>query len=544
MKQNTCKGVISVREEFFYPDMELMPLPNKIQVVMPKNGLPGISLLLQTKADALEVELESELFEGDFFCMQAVPVEYNTGDGSEQGGAMVLEQKPLQKPGYATRPAPFLVYDCLRPIENKTLETRDGLAAVYVCLIPRENITAGVHTALLKVGDYSCIIEIRVYDVEIQTDTFPITNWFSLNAICQFHCLEKDTPVFYEMVRLYARAMRRIHQTIFYIELDDACVKERAPYSFDFEYLTPLIQVFFEEGMQYMELGALLSRGFLPEGEPDMYTDSFKCSMAPQIPIDTPEGYAVTVKFVQALAEFLQRNGWQDKVLFHIHDEPDIHFKEDAVLQARKRQYYLAASILRKYLPKVRIIEAVASPEFRGGVDIWVPGTPGFEENKEEFDRLIELGEQVWAYVCCGPEGYWLNRFLDFALLKGRLLFWGYAKNRLGGFLHWGFNQFQMGMNPFEGTSCPNHTGIGTNFPCGDSFIVYPGTDGPWLGMRMEAARRGAEDAALLKQLLKVNPEAHDRLVEKVFRSNTDYDDNPEVFENVYEELLILLERR
>lgn len=30
-------------------------------------------------------------------------------------------------------------------------------------------------------------------------------------------------------------------------------------------------------------------------------------------------------------------------------------------------------------------------------------------------------------------------------------------------------------MNPYETSSCPNHTGIGTNFPCGDSFIVYPG---------------------------------------------------------------------
>ena len=60
---------------------------------------------------------------------------------------------------------------------------------------------------------------------------------------------------------------------------------------------------------------------------PDMYTDSFKCAMAPELPIDMPEGYAVTVCFVQALAEFLRKYGWQDKVVFHIHDEPDIHFK-------------------------------------------------------------------------------------------------------------------------------------------------------------------------------------------------------------------------
>ena len=97
-------------------------------------------------------------------------------------------------------------------------------------------------------------------------------------------------------------------------------------------------------------------------------------------------------------------------------------------------------------------------------------------------------------------------------------------------------------MDPFAGTSCPNHTGIGTNFPCGDSFLVYPGTDGPWPGMRMEAARRGAEDAALLALLRCRDEAAHDALVARVFHDNQNYSDDPAVFEAVYEELLHLLE--
>lgn len=95
----------------------------------------------------------------------------------------------------------------------------------------------------------------------------------------------------------------------------------------------------------------------------------------------------VTVRFVQALAEFLRKYGWQDKVVFHIHDEPDIHFKNEASLLARKRQYYLAAGILRKYLPNVRVIEAVASPEFRGGVDIWVPARRAMRRGRQILMR-------------------------------------------------------------------------------------------------------------------------------------------------------------
>jgi hypothetical protein len=97
-------------------------------------------------------------------------------------------------------------------------------------------------------------------------------------------------------------------------------------------------------------------------------------------------------------------------------------------------------------------------------------------------------------------------------------------------------------MDPFLGTSCPNHTGIGTNFPCGDAFLVYPGTDGPWLGMRMEASRRGAEDAALLRQLRSLNETAHDKLIAEVFTDNQHYNDDPKHFEKVYEHLLELLE--
>lgn len=543
MEQCIHQGVLSGREEFCYPDMPMGPLPRTLRLAMPRNGRPSVQLLLRTEEDQVDVSLESDAFTPEFFCMKAVPVEYNTGDGREQGGAMVLEQPPSVKPSYATRLAPFTVYDCLKPAPAGVIEASNGCAALYMCLCPRSGIAAGEYGAVLRMGSYCCRLSIRVYDTEIPQDTFPVTNWFSLDAICRCHGLQKNTPEFYDMVRKYAHAMRRIHQTMFYIELDESCVVSRDPYVFDFEPLRPIIQLFFDAGMQKMELGTLLSRGYLPDGMPDMYTDSFRCAMAPDLPIDTPEGYGVTVRFVQALAGFLRKYDWQDKVVFHIHDEPDIHFKDEAALLARKRQYYLAAGILRKYLPNVRVIEAVASPEFRGGVDIWVPGTPGYEARKTEFDSLTALGETVWAYVCCGPEGHWLNRFLDFALLKGRLLFWGCAANRLGGFLHWGFNQFPAGMDPFVGTSCPNHTGIGTNFPCGDSFLVYPGTDGPWPGMRMEAARRGAEDAALLALLRRRDEAAHDALVSQVFRNNQDYNDDPAVFETVYEALLQQLEQ-
>ena len=154
-------------------------------------------------------------------------------------------------------------------------------------------------------------MSVKVCSVRIPEDAFPVTNWFSLEAISRIHHVEMGTPEYLDMLRAYIRAMRRLHQKIFYIQLDEQCVNIKEPIAFDFEYLTPVIQCFFEEGMEIMEIGALLHRGFLPDGSLDMYTDSFTCMMDKNLKFDTLEGYVHTVKLVQALASYLKKHGWE-----------------------------------------------------------------------------------------------------------------------------------------------------------------------------------------------------------------------------------------
>lgn len=534
-------GCLTAREEFLYPDTPLSPLPATLRLPMACNARPGIQLLLQTDQPQVQATLSGSGFQVEWFSLRAVPVEYNSGDGSQQGGAMVLEQRPAQKPAYAARLAPFQVYDCLVPVQNGRFPVENGVAALYFCLVPDKAIRPGIHLLELSVDGYLCRIEVVVYPVSLPEKCFSVTNWFSLEAMARCHGLAMHTQAYYEMVRRYARLLHRMHQNIFFIELDRSALVCRDPVRFDFEPLQPVIQCFFDEGLDTLEIGPLLSRGFLLDGMPDMFTAQFRCAMAPELPLESPEGYAFTLAYLQALAAFLRQNGWEKNLLFHIHDEPDIHFRTQADLDARRRQYYLAASLVRRYFPGARIIEAVDSPRFYGGVDVWSPSTVGYEKNKAAFDHFTALGEEVWTYVCCGPQGDWLNRFLDLDLIKGRLLYWGCAKNRLSGFLHWGFNQFPAGMDPFKATSCPNPTGLGTNFPCGDAFLVYPGSGEPWPGMRLEAQRRGVEDATLLEMLRQKDPAAHDRLVETMFQDNRHYQKDPAALEQAYEQLLALL---
>ena len=78
--------------------------------------------------------------------------------------------------------------------------------------------------------------------------------------------------------------------------------------------------------------------------------------------------------------------------------------------------------------------------------------------------------------------------------------------------------------------------------PCGDSFLVYPGENGPDIGMRLEAQRRGAEDAALWGLLRKKDEALHDRLLDQMFTNNYTYCNDPEELERVFELLLESLE--
>ena len=538
-------GRINSLEAFLYPDELLGQLPHSLRLAMARNAPASFQLMIRSDARHLQLSLEGEGFRLESYALVAIPVEYNTGDGVEQGGAMVLMTPPPAKPAYATRLAPFRVYDCLQPVPPDAVPVTDGLAAMYLCLVP-EGPQPGEHRLRLRVmggaASYELSIQLRVYDVQLPLQPFPVTNWFSLEAIARFHRLEMGSPAFLQMLGAYARQMRRMHQTAFYLPLDGRCLVGRAPYAFDFAYLKPLIEVFLSEGLTTLETGPLLSRGYRPDGSPDMHAARFTCAVSPDIPFDSREGFELTARLLAALAAFLKEQGWDEQLLFHIHDEPDIHVASPEDLQQRRKEYGLAVSMLKQRLPRATVIEAVGSAAFRGLVDIMVPGTAGYEAHRADFDLLTGLDDQVWNYVCCGPQGHWLNRFLDFALLKGRLLFWGFAAHGISGYLHWGLNQFPGGMNPFERSSCPNDTGLGTAFPCGDSFILYPGTDGPWPSMRGEAARRGAEDAGLLRMLKEKDPALHQALVARVFRSNLDYCEDEVAFAAVHEELLQALE--
>ena len=536
------KGIVTTNEEWLYPDSELGQLPDAVTIHTAKNGRESVKLVLEAQKENAEITINnSDMFTIEQCQLLDVPVEYNTESATAQDGFFVITDESMPKPDYCTRKAPFRVYDVQKPISG-IVQAKNNVYALCLTFCPKPGILPGEYQlqVVIKEKDSVCLnVIIKVYNVLIPEETLSITNWFSLPNMAAFHNVELNSTGFLEVVRQYARAMRRVRQTHFFITFDwDKCIIDKDKYIFDFSYLKPIIEIFFQEGLTTMEMGNFAVK------HDTLFTDELKCSLNKDLTISSDEGYYFTAKLIQELAAFLKTNNWLDKVIFHICDEPDVHIKSVEALEKRKQQYFKIANLLRKYIPGCKVIEAVKSSEFKSGIDIWVPLTTNYEEFKEDFDRLIKLGDEVWIYVCCCPSGYYLNRFLDIELIRSRLIFWGCSFYNLAGYLHWGFNYYPENKNPFEQSCSPNNTGHGTTYPSGDAYIVYPGDNGDvWPSVRFEAQRRGAEDFELLRLIKEKDIDIYNNLVNKVFRSNSDYMHDSAEFEKVRIEILSILEK-
>jgi hypothetical protein len=112
----------------------------------------------------------------------------------------------------------------------------------------------------------------------------------------------------------------------------------------------------------------------------------------------------------------------------------------------------------------------------------------------------VQEGYSPWAYFCCAPRGRYLNRLLDTPLVKTRMSGWLFYRTQVHGFLQWGYNywyksQTRQLIDPYTVSD-----GLGwPGWAYGDTFLVYPGADGPVDSLRWEVFAESLQDYALLQ---------------------------------------------
>lgn len=175
---------------------------------------------------------------------------------------------------------------------------------------------------------------------------------------------------------------------------------------------------------------------------------------------------------------------------------------------------------------------------FEKNCDVWVPQLGRFNKTLDHMLRRLAQGKEVWIYTCLFPNGEYPNRFVDYPLIKTRVLHWMNFRWGFTGYLHWGFNHWRG--DPLKDLEPPH--GGSTFLPPGDAWIVYPGDRCLLDSIRHEAMRDGVEDYELLRLLAEKDPGKAESLAKTVVRSFTDYARDAKTLRQVRLELLEMLD--
>jgi len=308
-----------------------------------------------------------------------------------------------------------------------------------------------------------------------------VTNWFSDNLSPNFK-LSLASDEYFRMLQVYAENMAAHRQNVFWIPWNLVKVTREADgaLSFDYAVFDRFVEIFLEAGVD----GRIEIQPMAQHGPGEWYSESVLIRDIRAA--DRATGEAVSLgpdegmgPFLEDLERHLEARGWLDRTMIHITDEPQL---------MNNVSYKEVAGFVHRHAPGIKRIEAIEASDFYGALDVWVPKLSHLRNWYDRYDEARRQGNELWYYICCHPTGRYLNRFLDYALLKVRLLHWLNYRYDLTGYLHWGFN-FWKG-DPFG----PPDQGL----PPGDRNIVYPGPkEDPYTlldSIRWEVQRDSIED--------------------------------------------------
>ena len=344
--------------------------------------------------------------------------------------------------------------------------------------------------------------------------TLWVTNWFSAagTRFKTFHGVDDFGEEHWRVLEHYARTMAAYRQNVVLTpiySLIDFKVGKDGKLAFGFERFDRWVRLFQDAGViGRIEGGHLGGRdGGWTAKEFNIRIRQVRGGKVVSTVghPDAPKVEAFLARFLPALERHLERRGWLDIYVQHLCDEP---------IQQNADSYRTLAALVKKHAPRLPRIDANHYHALAGAVDVWVPQLNYYDQSYSFYRKRQEAGEEVWTYTCLAPTGTYPNRFIDYSLLKVRLLHWLNFRFGATGYLHWGWNQWSA-RKPFADVEPPH--GEGRFLPPGDGWIVYPSREHVLLSsIRFEAMRDGIEDCELLRLLAEKSPDQARALAERM----------------------------
>jgi len=525
----TLEPIIVSANEWLYPDVTSYPsASDRIDIHAPRGGYASVQVLINdtVPGDGIKVSCSSGLGVPECYRLLDVFVARNVG----QGGGLCREG--VDPTPWVTRKAPFRVYDTMQPFDQGGDVVEKNVTALYICFPIARDAVPEVRqgTTTLTIGNQTVNIPTRI---TVHQATMPeksrlsITNWYNAGNISRPYGIRQYSEEWFDMYSKLMKTMQRTRQTHIIISLGSIGIeqKEDGTYTFDFSTTKRIMQMAVDAGFQTLELGHLGVRNY-SEHEPIWL---FYRPGGKKIYATSEEAYFFLAQFLPQWSDFLKENGWYDMSVQHLSDEPTLQTADD---------YRMLSLITRKFLPGMPLFDAIVHPELRGASDYWIPYNSIYQREQEKWEKLRSMGDEIWVYTCTSPGGKWLNRTLDMELLRPRLMHWGNYRFNIQGYLHWGFNywQYPNDVDPMEylieNSIVYRADGTPQGWPAGDSHICYPGNkNGPWMSVRAERMRAGAEDCELLLMIADQDKAKADALCANVLTAFDEYTTDVNVFD-------------
>jgi hypothetical protein len=341
-------------------------------------------------------------------------------------------------------------------------------------------------------------LQLRVWDFELPSRTgMLMTNWFFPDQVSEWYGLPMWSSRFWELLDQFAADMSGHRQNVVLTPLlggarsEDQMVqvsRRGRGHAFGFGRFDRWCRLFLQHGFELIEGGHIASG--CRRATPFWVTGTGGSSRRLELNAQDPRFERFLRQFAKSLWDHLDRRGWQGHYVQHISDEPS---------PADVPAYRRLAGILREAAPGVKLIDAIAHSEFADLIDFPVPLESHYQQLLNDSGRSPG---KVWVYYCCGPTGPWPNRFLDYWLIRLRIITWLCFMKGIPGFLHWGYNYWRAIRkrvhNPWDDSTTHRH-------PAGDPMMVYPPRDEAMAGagvigsIRWEIVREAMEDYEYLR---------------------------------------------
>lgn len=398
-----------------------------------------------------------------------------------------------------------------------------GTGVFWISLYVPEGVQPGLHKGEIEIAldnrfgymgmdnpekfTLSLPFEVNVKAAALKPrQNFPVTRWISADSIWEYYKLKPFSEEAWKLIEAYIKNMIEhgvdaIYTPIFNIR-DEVLktpaqllrVKQTSPdvYEFDFVDIRRWIRLAMDNGANYVEFSHFFSPAPASAQFSQRIYERDAEKLGDQLWKDRVEATSATYRkfldqFIPAFKKVLEEEGVLDKSFFHCADEPD----GDVAIE----NYRKARGVLKEVAPWMKVMDAMSEPHFATNrlSDMPVPSIV-------TAHKFVAANCPAWAYYCCGPRDGYLQNLLDTPLYKIRMAGFLFFQLKAMGFLHWGYNYWFYFCSdriddPFKDAS----NGYWPGMPYGDTFVVYPGADGPLDSIRWEILAEGMQDYALLQ---------------------------------------------